>query len=97
MGKFWRRHGYCGFQKKLIENALTDDIHWLRPDLAMKAGDSRQYSVRIRYRQPLQSARLSQTEDGIHIIFEQPQRGVTPGQFAVWYDGEEVIGSGVIS
>ncbi|MFN7328689.1 MAG: aminomethyltransferase beta-barrel domain-containing protein, partial [Bacteroidota bacterium] len=25
-----------------------------------------------------------------------PQRGVTPGQFAAWYDGEELIGSGVI-
>ena len=73
-----------------------DDVHWLRPDLKMKTGESRKYSVRIRYRQPLQSAQLFQTEDGIHILFEQPQRGITPGQFAAWYDGEELIGSGVI-
>ena len=29
-------------------------------------------------------------------VFEEPQRGVTPGQFAAWYDGDELIGSGVI-
>ncbi|HRT84151.1 MAG TPA: hypothetical protein P5523_05880, partial [Bacteroidales bacterium] len=33
---------------------------------------------------------------GLYIIFDLPQRSVTPGQFAVWYDGEEMLGSGVI-
>ena len=73
-----------------------DDIHWLRPDLAMDDGEARQYAVRIRYRQPLQSAQLFQTADGIQILFDEPQRGVTPGQFAAWYDGEELVGAGVI-
>jgi len=73
-----------------------DDIHWIRPDLAMEIGDERRYTVRIRYRQPLQSAQLFRTADGIHIIFDQPQRGITPGQFAAWYDGEELLGAGVI-
>jgi tRNA-specific 2-thiouridylase len=73
-----------------------DDIHWIRPDLSMKTGEWRNFSVRIRYRQPLQQAQLFQMKDGIHIVFDQPQRGVTSGQFAAWYDKEELIGSGVI-
>ena len=52
--------------------------------------------VRIRYRQPLQGATLVFRESGLYVLFDEPQRGITPGQFAVWYDGEEVLGSGVI-
>ncbi len=33
---------------------------------------------------------------GMYIIFDEAQRGVAPGQFAAWYDGEELLGSGVI-
>jgi tRNA-specific 2-thiouridylase len=74
----------------------NDETHWIRSDLEMAVGESRDYLVRIRYRQPLQEARLFRREDGIYIIFNQLQRGVAPGQFAAWYEGDEVIGSGVI-
>ncbi len=74
-----------------------EEIHWIRPDFEMKAGDSREYLVRIRYRQPLQKAKLYRTSQGIAIIFNKLQRGISPGQFAAWYEGDEVIGSGVIS
>jgi tRNA-specific 2-thiouridylase len=73
-----------------------DETHWIRTDLRMKEGESRAYMVRIRYRQPLQKARLYCRNKGIYIIFEKPQRGIAPGQFAAWYEGDEVIGSGVI-
>jgi len=76
-----------------IENS---DIHMIRPDLAMKEGEEREYLLRIRYRQPLQRARLYRRSDGLYVVFDEPQRGITPGQFAAWYDGEEMIGSGVI-
>jgi tRNA-specific 2-thiouridylase len=74
-----------------------DEIHWIRPDLAMQPGEERRYRVRIRYRQPLQDATLMMRENGLFILFDEPQRGITPGQFAVWYapDGE-MPGSGVI-
>lgn len=72
------------------------EIHWIRPDLEMRTGESREYMVRIRYRQPLQPATLFRKTEGIYIIFKTPQRGITPGQFAAWYDGEELLGSGVI-
>ena len=64
----------------------------------MQAGEQRRYRVRIRYRQPLQDATLLMRESGLYILFDQPQRSITPGQFAVWYtpDGE-MPGSGVIS
>jgi tRNA-specific 2-thiouridylase len=73
-----------------------DDVHWIRTDLAMEDGESQEYMVRIRYRQPLQKAKLYQRKDGIYIIFNKLQRGIAPGQFAAWYHGDEVIGSGVI-
>lgn len=77
---------------------LPSEIHWIRPDREMSVGQERDYLVRIRYRQPLQKARLIMRDAGLYILFEQPQRGITPGQFAAWYaqDGE-MIGSGVIN
>ncbi len=73
-----------------------NEIHWIRPDLALKANECRDLQVRIRYRQPLQRARIFMRDEGYYIIFDKQQRGITPGQFAAWYDGEELLGSGVI-
>ena len=73
------------------------DIHWLRTDLRLQPGESMHCLVRIRYRQPLQKASLYCRKNGIYIIFEKLQRGITSGQFAAWYDGEELLGSGVIA
>ncbi|MFN7262148.1 MAG: tRNA 2-thiouridine(34) synthase MnmA [Cyclobacteriaceae bacterium] len=74
-----------------------EDEHWVRPDLRIAIGGSKNYLARIRYRQPLEKCMLHKKEEGLFIIFDRPQRGVTPGQFAAWYEGEELIGSGVIS
>jgi tRNA-specific 2-thiouridylase len=82
------------FRKGLF--IANKDIHWLRPDLEIKIGQNQTYLTRIRYRQPLVPAVLYRTEEGLYMIFDQDQRGVAPGQFAAWYDGEELIGSGVI-
>ena len=73
-----------------------DEIHWIRTDMQMEPGESRDYMVRIRYRQPLQKARLYLREKGMYVVFNNLQRGIAPGQFAAWYEGDEVIGSGVI-
>jgi tRNA-specific 2-thiouridylase len=72
------------------------EIHWLRPDSALSAGDECRASVRVRYRQPLQEATLYRMPEGLYILFDRPQRSIAPGQFAAWYDGEELMGSGVI-
>lgn len=75
----------------------NEEIHWIRRDLAMEAGENRRYKVRIRYRQPLVDAELQYDGTTLFVLFSEPQRGVAPGQFVAWYDGEELIGSGVIS
>ncbi len=74
----------------------NEEIHWVRPDLAMNVGEERAYEVRIRYRQPLQKATLRKEKEGLYIDFEQPQRAVVAGQFAAWYDGDVLLGSGAI-
>ena len=76
---------------------ITSEIHWVRRDLAMQIGESRDYLVRIRYRQALQEGTLHMTDSGLYITFKEPQRGVAAGQFAAWYDGAELLGSGVIN
>lgn len=75
----------------------TEDIHWLREDQGMEVGETREYLVRIRYRQALQEAKLIMKESGLYIEFKKAQSAITAGQFAAWYKGNELIGSGVIS
>ncbi len=70
--------------------------HWIREDLRLPIGESRRYMGRIRYRQPLEACTLHRRDGGLYIIFDRPVKSITPGQFAAWYDGEELIGSGVI-
>ena len=88
-------HTHKGLSRSCLRVA-PEEIHWIRPDLAMASGEMRRYRVRIRYRQPLQDATVIMRDNGLYILFDTPQRGITPGQFAVWYDADEMIGSGVI-
>ena len=88
-------HNHKGLSRFCLRVA-SDEIHWIREDLTMAVGEMRRYRVRIRYRQPLQSATLLMRESGLYILFDEPQRGISPGQFAVWYDGDEMLGSGTI-
>ncbi len=101
-------HTHKGLSRSCLRIAPAE-IHWIREDLRMEPGDMRRYRVRIRYRQPLQDATLIMRGNGLYILFDAPQRGITPGQFAAWYvpvEGElatgsrdtsvEMLGSGVI-
>lgn len=91
-------HEHPGLMRKALK-INADEVHWIRRDLRMAPGEVRRYLVRVRYRQPLQQAALHCLDDGMYIVFEEPQRGITPGQFAVWYAPQdlEMLGSGVIS
>lgn len=75
----------------------NDEVHWIREDLKLKNGESMEVMARIRYRQPLEKAILYQFEEGFFIEFENPQSAIAEGQFAAWYHGDELLGSGVIS
>jgi tRNA (5-methylaminomethyl-2-thiouridylate)-methyltransferase len=72
------------------------DEHWVRDDLKLAEGESRKYLARIRYRQRLDNCTLHKKAEGVYIIFDKPQKSITPGQFAAWYEGDELVGSGVI-
>ena len=84
-----------GLYRKALK-IRPEEIHWVNPTRALQVGESARFSVRIRYRQPLQQATLFIREEGAYILFDEPQRGIAAGQFAAWYDGEELVGSGVI-
>lgn len=73
------------------------EVNWIRPDRIPEIHSPVRYQARIRYRQSLEHCTLYREEEGIYLVFDQPQRGVAPGQFAAWYDGEELIGSGAIA
>ena len=84
-----------GLHRKALK-IKSEDIHWINPTRELKVGESARFAVRIRYRQPLQQATLYVREEGAYLLFDEPQRGIAAGQFAAWYDGEELVGSGVI-
>ena len=90
-------HTHPGLSRSCLK-IESGQIHWIRPDLKMNESEIRRYRVRIRYRQPLQDAWLIQRSNSLYIIFDEPQRGITSGQFAVWYGpDDEMVGSGVIN
>lgn len=76
---------------------LNKDVHWLREDLKLKNGEVQSYEARIRYRQPLENAKLYQKDEALYIIFDNPQKAIAEGQFVAWYKDDELIGSGVIN
>jgi len=84
----------------LLRNTLfikEDELHWVRPDLALEVDETMEVMARIRYRQPLQLATLYRVENGLYVDFKEKQSAITEGQFAAWYIKDELIGSGVIS
>jgi tRNA-specific 2-thiouridylase len=85
-----------GLHRKGLK-VLNKDIHWLREDHRLNAGEETKYDARIRYRQPLEKATFFQKEDGLYIIFENSQTAIAEGQFVAWYKDDELIGSGVIN
>jgi tRNA-specific 2-thiouridylase len=74
----------------------TTEEHWIRPDLQLAVGTTARYHGRIRYRQQLTQCTLFKKEEGLYIIFDRPQKSITPGQFVAWYKDDELVGSGVI-
>jgi tRNA-uridine 2-sulfurtransferase len=73
---------------------ITERWHWLAPPRA----EAFRCAVKVRYRQSDQAAVLAPRADGgMHIAFEQPQRALTPGQYAVAYEGERCLGGAIIA
>lgn len=73
-----------------------EEVHWLREDLKLKDGEFAAYDCRIRYRQNKEKCKIFNFEGDLYIIFENNIQGIAAGQFAAWYQNDELIGSGVI-
>ncbi len=73
------------------------DIHWIREDLKLKIGQEKNVLARIRYRQKLEPAFLFREPEGLYVLFNNTQKGITPGQFVAWYLDDELLGSGIIN
>lgn len=82
------------FQKKLT----AQNLNWISGN-PLESGPrlSITCKARIRYRQPLETCRISKIKRGIEVVFSKPQRAVTPGQSIVFYKGKEMLGGGVIA
>jgi len=71
----------------------TGPVHWLEPGVQGRL----RCAVKVRYRQADQAAVLEPLTGGaVRVRFDQPQRAVTPGQYAVFYEGERCLGGAVI-
>lgn len=79
---------------KLFSTALqTAGFNFISGEVPSKAFNCK---AKFRYRQGDQSVHVEVYKDGLRIEFAEKQRAVTPGQYAVLYNGEECIGGGVI-
>ena len=76
------------------DKLLVKDLNFISGD---KLSDSIKAEVKIRYNSKKSPAIISPYgEDRVLINFEKPQRAITPGQSAVFYQGDVVVGGGMI-
>jgi tRNA-specific 2-thiouridylase len=88
----------------IVSTDLDDDMLW-RSELSLKdvhwinaqPSESKTYQARMRYRAPLVAAQIRQAGNKWLLTLHDPVRAVTPGQSAVLYDGECVIGGGIVA
>ena len=76
------------------DSVTVNQLHWLNetPDTG------KTYQVRARYRAPLVEAIISEINEGLMTLkLQQPVRAIAPGQSVVIYDGDRVIGGGIIT
>ena len=83
-----------GKESELYRSSLmVEDVHWQAGAPPVLPG---RYLVQIRYRHPATPAQIEVVGRSLRMVFDAPQRAITPGQFAVVYDGERVVGCGEI-
>ncbi|MBU0596966.1 tRNA 2-thiouridine(34) synthase MnmA [Patescibacteria group bacterium] len=93
---FKKNHLVVGYEDDPLlykKEILVTDVNWIsghEPDFPVKC------KVRLRHRQPLQRSTINDQRSGVSLKFEEPQKAVTPGQFAVFYKDGECLGGGVI-
>jgi tRNA-specific 2-thiouridylase len=84
-----------GKKHDLYQSELSvGDVNWIAGEEPNLPSD---FLIKIRYRHKGAEARVMMPENGVcKVLFQEPQLAVTPGQFAVFYEGDEVMGGGEI-
>ncbi len=77
----------------LKKELLAEDINWISGKAPKM---SKKVEVKIRYGHKAQPAVISKHKKGIKVLFSKPQKAITPGQSAVFYSGQELLGGGTI-
>ena len=75
---------------------MGGELTWLAGHPPVGDGEPLECQVRLRHRQPLQRCTLTLVDGRAHMAFETPQRAVTPGQSAVFYDGQVCLGGAIV-
>lgn len=90
-----RNEVIVGEEKELYrKEILVNEINLLLVD---KIEGELEVEVKTRYSAKQAKAKITQNEDTIKVVFEEPQRAITPGQSAVFYVGDIVLGGGKIA
>ncbi len=82
---------------KFALKIASEEIHFVSSRFDREKLNGLKCDVRIRYRQALQRGSVIVKDTGVYVLFDEIQRGVTPGQFAAFYLDGELIASGIIS
>jgi tRNA-specific 2-thiouridylase len=73
-------------------DVLLTAVHWIN-----QTPENGTYQIRVRHRAPLVSARVMQTENGVELHLENAERAIAAGQSVVIYDGQTVVGGGIVA
>ena len=85
-----------GEDREVFKNEMNiTDTHFIWNDES-RIVNQEKLQVKIRYRHPAVLCKAIIHNSKYIIQFDQPQRAITPGQSAVFYDGDEVLGGGII-
>ncbi len=95
----------------MADTLLTETPHWINASTLSAffgtpadsqtqsntlAGNTLRCTAKTRYRQPDQACTVTYLEKGLKVDFDEPQRAITPGQYAVFYDNDRCLGGAVI-
>ncbi|MCI8337007.1 MAG: tRNA 2-thiouridine(34) synthase MnmA [Peptococcaceae bacterium] len=76
------------------KDCMVDEVNWIAiPELT----EPMQVEVKIRYKSAPAKAVIEPEDQQVRVVFDTPQAGITPGQGGVFYQGDTVIGGGIIT